>query len=87
MRRQKIHFRTEPGAGKGRLDSFEEDENRSGALRTTLWTLLAIALVTAGLVLAFLRQTQRPDLPMAGSAETEEVSLFPETPETTQNDR
>ncbi len=53
--RKKVHFRTAPpGRRRDRpLDSFEEYENRSKALKTTVIALIIIIVLTAAAVLAF----------------------------------
>lgn len=50
---RKVHFRTAPPGGKKDLDSFEDYENRSGALRGTVKVLAVIAAVTAAVILLF----------------------------------
>lgn len=52
---KKVHFRTAPpGRRRDRpLDSFEEYENRSKALKTTVRALIIIVVLTAAAVLTF----------------------------------
>lgn len=51
---RKVRFRTASPDQRRNLDSFEEYENRSGALRATLRALAVIAVLTAAAVLAYL---------------------------------
>ena len=59
--RKKVHFRTAPpGRRRDRpLDSFEEYENRSKALKTTVRALIIIIVLTAAAVLGFAWREQK----------------------------
>lgn len=58
---KKVHFRTAPpGRRRDRpLDSFEEYENRSKALKTTVRALIIIIVLTAAAVLGFAWREQK----------------------------